>query len=591
MPEQKLILRPGINRQLTRLLNEGGWSDGNLVRFKIGQAHKNNGWQKFSNTAFSGICRGMAAAVELNGQTWIGLGTNLRIYVQLGGAYFDITPVAKTVNPLANNPFTFTSGSPLVTVADTAHGQTAGTYAIFSGASAGAGLTIVGEYTITSITNANAYVITAAGNANASTTGGGAAVVVKYLIPPGEASAGTGFGWGVGTWGSSTWGTARSVALITLALRLWSVDHWGEDMVANYRGGGLYEWVAASGTSVRAVAITNSPTYNNWVLVGEPERHLISFGASASSTQDPMLIRWSDVEDLTVWTATATNSAGSFRLASGNKIQSALRTTSEILVWTDSAVYSMQFEGLPYVYTFHTLGKNCGLIAPHAAATLNGITVWMGLTNFHIYQGSVRQLTCDVWDDVFEDMNIVQKDKFHAVSIGAFNEFRFYYCSADSNEIDRYVAVQIENGQIYWNKGAHVRTSQIDADVYDYPLATSADSYLYYEEIGLDDDGQPMVGYIQSGYIDIADGSEFSIVKDIIPDFVLTGQVDMYVQGQDYPGGVVTTKGPYVVTPTTRWFTPRLRARQIAIRIEFNTLGADFRPGAIRANISPDGSR
>lgn len=588
MAERKLLFKAGINKQLTPTLNEGGWSDGDTARFKDGLGQKAGGYTQFAPQTFQGYCRGLHAAVQLDGQTWLGVGTNLRLYLVQGGAYYDITPIRLTTDPMANNPFHTTSGSSTVTVTDAAHDAIEGDYVIYDGATAGNNVTVDGEYTIASVVNANSYTITVATVASGTGNVGGAAVVAEYLISPGPASAGSGFGWGVGPWGGGTWGTARPVGLTTLMLRLWSIDHWGEDMIACPRGGGYYQWVAADGPAVRAVQVTNAPTLSAWAMIGAPERHAIAYGADTSGTQDPMLIRWSDVEDLTDWTATATNSAGSFRLNGGTRIQNALRTANEILVWTDAALFSQQFVGLPYVYSFRMIGQNCGVIAPNAAATHNGITCWMDSNAFHIYTGAVRTLPCDVWDYVFNNLNRVQIDKIYACPIEFFNEIRWYYPSTSgSGENDLFVSVCLDD--YTWNIGTRSRTAQITAGIYHYPIATGSDFMLYYEEITHDANGAALRSYLETGYIDLADGTEIIYLDRIIPDFTLTGTINVYVKGRMYPGGDTVTKGPFVVTTTTRWINPRIRCRQVAFLFESNEIGAFYRMGAVRANASPNG--
>lgn len=587
MAELKLLIRPGINKQLTPTLNEGGWSDGDNARFKDGLGQKCNGFTWVTPATFLGKCRGLHAAVQLDGQTWVGLGTNLRLYLFQGGAYYDITPLRLRTDPMAANPFTAVNASPLVTVSDVGSDTTPGDTVLFSDATSGHGLTISGYYTVESVNSADSYVINAGAAATSGGTFGGSAVIAEYLISPGAASAGTGFGWGVGPWGGGTWGTPRDIGLVTLMLRLWSIDHWGQDMIACPRGGGYYQWVAASGSATRAEQISGAPTLSNWAMVGAPERHAIAYGTESGGTQDPMLVRWSDVENLTDWVATATNSAGSFRLNGGTHIESSIRTASEILVFTDSALFSQQFVGLPYVYSFRQLGSNCGIIGPNAAATLNGVTCWMDTQNFHIYNGTVRTLPCDVWDYVFNNLNRVQVDKIYATTIEFFNEIRWYYPSSAGDENDLYVSVCLDDFK--WNIGQRPRTAQISAGIFEYPLATSADYHLSYEEFGLNANGEALESRLKTGFMDIGDGTEIAYVDRIIPDFTLAVGVDLYVIGRMYPGGAEVTKGPFRVTPSTRWISPRIRARQLAFEFVATDVGAFFRMGAVRVNASPTG--
>jgi hypothetical protein len=585
----KITLRPGINKQLTATQNEGGYTDGNWTRFRDGLPQPVGGWAKTVAATFQGMCRGLHAWTTLAGTQTMGLGTHLRLYI-FQSAFADVTPVRTTI--ATTNPYSTTSGSPTVTVTATAHGAAPGDFVELPSSSAVGGLTLVGEYTVVTVPNANTFTITAASNATSTASGGGS-VTLTFLISVGLQDCQLGGGWGAGAWGAGTWGTSRAGNGVTQLARVWSLDNWGQDMMAAPRGGGLYGWSAASGPSVRAAALANAPLYNNAILTALPERHLISFGAETGGTLDPMLVRWSDTENNAVWTATANNAAGSFRLAGGNQIMTGLAGPGEILVWTDTVLYAMRFEGYPYIYGFYQLGANCGLIAPHAAIVLGGVAFWMSPDRFMTYAGQTQPLHCDVWDAIFRDSNPLQTWKIYAFTNASFTEVGWAYCSTNSTEIDSCVVYDMV-GNTWWT-GSYAgmpasRTAWEDLGTFANPIAAGTDGHLYSHEFGQSADGAALGDYVQSGFFDIADGEPFSFLDQIIPDFGdQTGSVAVTVSGQYFPNGKVTTKGPYNVTPSTRYLSPRLRGRQIALRIASVGIGTFYRLGAVRARITADG--
>lgn len=601
MPMVKLALKPGVQGNVSQTAAEGGYSASSGVRWKAGWPQKYGGWQRVSEAHYQGQARGMHSFREISGNQDLGLGTNLFLYLWQGGTYYDVTPIRKTVNPMSNNPVTTINGQSTVTIHDVAHGAVAGDYALFSGLTAVAAITVSGLYPIASVVDADNYTILTTGTANASTTGGGAAGIVSYLLPVGLADAASAFGWGAGTWGSGTWGTPRTTGAFAQQPRTWAIDNWGEEMLASPRDGGIYDWKPSGGVGVRAVILTNAPTLNRWMTVGMPERHVIAFGCDTGGVQDTMLIRWSDTEDYIDWTATATNSAGSFRLARGNTIQRAQVMTREILVWTDRNLTSMAFVGLPYVYSFQPLGDACGLIAPLAAGVLNGIAYWMSDDHFNYYDGAVHTLECDLWSSVFRNLNKAQKNKVCCAVNSAYGEIIWFYPSASATEIDSCVIYNLAGFWYGHATGAMPRTCWEDRDVFDYPIAADPNTMrLQYHEFGVDADGAAMTCSLETGASDIGDGEDFTFIDFLIPDMTamdgpgagkMVGTINMTLKAWEYPHKAPFIKGPKPVTATTRAVGLRNRGRQVALLIDSGTVGDNWRVNATRARIAPDGRR
>ena len=503
MPIQKVSFRPGINRQVTATQNEGGWEDGNLVRFRDGAPQPIGGWVRLIQAAFPGVCRAIRTWATLDGTRVAALGTSAVLYLFRGGAYVDVTP------------------------AD---------------------------------------------------------------VPPGLADVPYGSGWGAGPFGKGAFGTPRNAVVASGALRLWSLDNWGEELLACPRDGAIYNWRPAAGYGTKAAAITGAPTVNKGVFTGMPERHAIAFGSSTGGVQDPLLVRWSDVEDYTVWVASATNSAGSYRLVGGTEIMGWAAAPQEILVWTDSVLYAMRFQGLPYVYGFFQQGAACGLLAPNAAAVIAGTAYWMGRDGFWTYAGQVRPLPCTVWDNVFRNRNVQQDAKIAAGVNTGFTEVIWLYPSAGATENDSYVSFDLTTGT--WSQGAMARTAWADAGVFPQPMGASPDGILYAHELGADADGQPMGAFVQSGFFDLGDGEAFSFVDQVVPDFAdQAGPVEITLSAQATPNGAVSRKGPFPVLPGTPYLSPRLRGRQVALRIGSRAAGVFWRLGALRLRITGDGRR
>lgn len=700
MPLQKILLKPGVNRENTRYTTEGGWYECDKIRFRQGNPEKIGGWTQFSSNTFLGVCRSLWNWVTLGFLNLVGVGTNLKFYICRGGAYFDITPIRATAT-LGSNPFTLTA-SPTVTVTHTAHGCVTGDFVTFSGAtSIGAGGTNVTaavlnqEFQVT-VVNVNTYTIklpvTPNATAIAGSPGGGAAVVAAYQINVGPEYQVPQVGWGAGTWGSGVWGTSTTSIS---SLRLWNQMNYGEDLVYGPRGGGLYYWDATGGLTSRGVAINtlggsvtftatsptvvtstvlltegaavqfsasgsmptgvsaattyyaydndgltfklldsagnpvnasstgsgvtisnlvDAPVMQNNLMVSDSSRFILVFGTNdyGSTTMDPMLIRWSNQDDPYNWTPNATNQAGSIRLSHGSKIIAVAQTRQEILAFTDTSVYSLQYMGPPYVWQSQLLGDNISIVSPNAVTVASGVTYWMGVDKFYRYDGRVQTLNCDLRRFVFSDFSQQQAEQVVCGTNEGFNEVWWFYPSANSTVVDRYVVYNyLEN---LWYYGTMGRTAWLDSGLLDFPIAATYNHLLVNHEDGIDDSelGTPAAinAYISSSEFDIGDGHEFGFVWRVLPDLTFESsasapngtpaQVTMTLYGlQNSGSGVTSTSGKpvskgasYVVTEEfTGQIYTRIRARQMMFKIESDQVGTTWQLGAPRIDIRQDGRR
>jgi len=623
MTLQKAVFNPGINREGTDYSNEGGWFDVNLVRFRKGYPEKFGGWTKNTPNSFLGTCRALHPWVSLGGTKYLGLGTTWKYYIEEGSNFNDVTPI-RTTTAAGDVTFSATDGSSTITVSDTAHGAVMNDFVTFSGAvSLGGNITadvLNQEYQIVSVTT-NTYTITAKDTsgatvtANSSDTGnGGSSTVGTYQINVGLDVYVPGTGWGLNGWGEGTFGSATALS-VTNQLRLWTHDHFGENLIMNVRGGGIYQWTENNGVETRAVDMSGIsganlvPTVGLQVITSEKDRHLIVLGAdplndagtARTGTVDPMLIAFSDQENNLEFEPTITNTAGSLRLSSGSSIIGAVKSRQEILVWTDTALYSMQFVGPPFTFAVNLVNEGTGLVGPKAAVTAPSAIYWMGYNNFYSYNGSVQTIPCNVHNYVFGDINLVQSFKINAFTIADKNEVGWFYCSSSSDEIDRYVIYNyMEN---LWTYGQLSRTAWLDAGIENFPRAVNG-GYLYEQETGFDDDGSPMTNvFIESSDFDIGEGDQFTLIRRIIPDFKFIenqndGSVNIVVKTRNFPGDSLTTNSTNAISETTQQAYVRGRARQMVLRFESNddatnngNLGIGWRLGATRIDIKADGRR
>jgi hypothetical protein len=696
MPLSKILFKPGINRENTRYTTEGGWYDGDKVRFRQGTPEKIGGWQRLSSYTFLGICRSLWNWVTLTGLNLLGVGTNLKFYIERGGKYNDITPIRSTVT--LTNPFTATLGSSVITVADTAHGCVTGDFVTFSGATGlGGNITAAvlnAEHQVT-VVNPNSYTITVGATANAtdvSGSPGGGSVTAAYQINVGPDFAVPVVGWGAGPWGSGPWGTGGTSLN---PLRLWSQQNYGEDLVFGPRGGGIYYWDATGGVASRGVLLsslggtatitiaspavvtstilynegaaisfsttgalptgitagttyyvfnsegltfqlltaagavvntsgtqsgvqsitpTDVPVVQNYLLVSDTSRFIMTFGANdyGSTTQDPMLIRWSSQDDPYNWTPDATNQAGSIRLSDGSEIVTAIQTRQEIVVFTDSAVYSLQYLGPPSVWSTQLLGDNISIEGQNAVALASGIIYWMGVDKFYAYDGRVQTLNCDVRRYVFSDFNQGQAAQVFAGTNEGFNEVWWFYCSASSTVVDRYVVFNYL--EKIWYYGTMGRTAWLDSGLRDFPMAATYSHNIVYHESGINDNETgttlPIAANISSSEFDISDGHNFGFVWRVLPDLTFetssnspTAQaptVTMTLYGLSNSGsGATSSAGAPVAASAsyniTEQFTgqiyTRMRGRQMIFKIESNQINTTWQIGAPRIDIRPDGRR
>lgn len=614
-----LKLRPGVNRENTRLTNEGGWYESDKVRFRQGSPEKIGGWEVISLNTFLGVCRSLWQFIALNGYRYTGVGTNVKFYIELGGGYNDITPIRETV--VLNSPFAATNGSTSLQVTDTAHGASVGDYVTFSGAvSLGGTVTATvlnQEYTVTTVTGVNTYTITLAAAANASDVGGGGATVtVAYQLEVGEEIQLPSSGWGSSSWGSSSWGSTTSG---TAAIRLWSQANFGEDLIINPRAGGLYYWDASAGVATRAVNFTDLPGASDVpttvlsVAVSDVSRFVLAFGCNpqGSSTLDPMLIRWSDQESVIEWAPSSTNQASFLRLSHGSGIVTSQQTKQEILVWTDSALYSLQFLGYPIVWGAQLLADNVSIAGPNAPVLASGITYWMGVDKFYKYDGRVQTLKCDLLRYIYTDINLEQAGQIFGSSSEGFDEVWWFYCSASSTVVDRYVIYNYTEN--VWSYGTMGRTAWLDSGLSNYPMAATYSNTLVFHEYGLDDNetgtAAAINAYILSSEFDIQDGQQFGFVWRILPDITFSNStadapmatMTLYPlqnsgSGYNNPASVagsnsggITRTAVLPIEAFTGQINTRVRGRQMAMKIESNQIGCTWQLGAPRIDVKPDG--
>src|SRR5210317_2446479 len=625
MPLTKLTFQPGINKEMTDLMDKGGWADGNLVRFRKGLPEKIGGWTKNTLNTFLGACRAIIGWVSLAGTRYLGLGTTFKYYIEEGASFNDVTPIRSTT-AAGDVTFSASDGDSTITITDTANGAAQNDFVTFSGAvSLGGNITATvlnQEYQIANIVDSDSYTIEAKDasgvtvTADASDTGnGGSSTVGAYQINVGLDIYVPGTGWGLNGWGEGAFGSVTALSPSN-QLRLWTHDNFGENLIINVRGGGIYQWTENNGVGTRAVdmsAISGAnlvPTVGLQVITSEVDRHLIVLGAdpindagtARTGAVDPMLIAFSDQENNLEFEPKITNTAGSLRLSSGSSIIGAVKSRQEVLVWTDTALYSMQFAGPPFTFAVNLVNEGTGLVGPKAAVTAPSAIYWMGYNNFYSYNGSVQTIPCNVHNYVFGDINLVQSFKTNAFTIADKNEVGWFYCSSDSNEINRYVIYNyMEN---LWTYGQLSRTAWLDAGIENYPRATS-NGYLYQQETGFDADGQPMTNvFIEGSDFDIGDGEQFTFIRRIIPDFKFiqnsnqNGSVNIVVKTRNFPGDSLTTNSTSAIQANTQQAFVRGRARQMVLRFESDddaandgNLGVGWRLGATRIDIRADGRR
>ena len=609
-----LKFQPGIDKQDTAYSagDQRKYVDSDFVRFHYGKPERWKGWSYLPNPnkTIVGVVRDTHSWIGLDGIRYLALGTDRKLYIYTEGALYDITPLRDTES--LSNPFT-TNGTTTVSVADAAHGAAVGDFVTFDSFSTIDGLDMNQEFEITSVTSASAYTVTHTSTASGSTSGGGGSGNAKYQITTGPSTSTYGYGWGTLTWNTSTWNTPRSSSSVVLSARQWSLDNFGEDLIATVLNSGTFVWDTSGGTGSRATALSNAPTASRFSLVSTDTRHLMIFGTETTigdaTTQDDLLFRFSDREDATNYTPVATNEAGSLRISDGSRIVGGVKSSGQILVWTDTSLHGIQFVGTPFTFGLRQLGANCGLIAQHAAIEVNGRAYWMSDNSFYMYDGVVKKMPCSVQDYVFDDLSYTNKADIACGINTAFNEIIWYYPSANATQIDRAVAYNyLENT---WYTLSLGRTTWLGAYVYEQPIATEYDaslsansstilgltagaSYVYEHESGNNQaDGTAITAFLTSGSVEIADGDELMSVSKLVPDFdnlantmTATLTLEQYPQSAD----TVTTTGS--ISSTTEKINVRGRGRAVKIKYETNTVNdTAWRLGSTKLQLRPDGRR
>ena len=624
MPLAKFNFKAGINKEETDYSEEGGYVDANLIRFRRNRPEKIGGWLKASANAFLGIARALHQWVSLGGTKYLGLGTTLKYYIERSSVFSDITPIRKT----STNSITFsaTNGSATITATDSSHGAVIGDFVTISGATSLGGLITASvlntEHQIVTVPTANTYTFVASATANASDSGnGGSGVDGLYQINVGLDDYVQNTGWGSGAWGVGTW-SAENTLSVTNQLRLWSHDNFGENLLINVRGGGVYQWTENDGLTTRAVALSDisgadkAPTVGLQVLVSETDRHAIVLGAdpitggNRTGVVDPMLIAFSDSESAIDWNPTNTNSAGSLRLSSGSQIVGGIKARQEVLIWTDTSIYSMRFIGAPLVFSVNLINEGAGLLGPKAFVNAPSGVFFMSKQGFYFYNGAIQKLPCTVQEYVFEDLDLSQAYKCHVALNSEFSEVWFFYPSIDdgTREISRYAIYNYEEN--LWSIGSMVRHAWIDGGIQNNPQATGVSSssyYLYNHELGYNDDTEPMDNvFIQSADFDIGDGDSLAFVKRILPDVKFVNAqgtspdpaINIVLKNRDFMGESLTTDSTSQIKSNTNKADVRARGRQFVLRFESDDdNSADdrkdykWRLGNTRLDIQPSGRR
>jgi hypothetical protein len=620
MPFKKLQFRPGIQKEVTAYSAEGGWTDGDRIRFRKGFPESIGGWRRYVSQAFLGVCRSITEWSTLGGVALLGFGTNLKYYVARGGEFADITPLRSTTGA-GDVTFAASNGSTTLTITDTAHGAQVGEFVTFSGAVSLGGTVTAAvlntNHQIFEVLSGNSYTVVLAAAANASDVGnGGASVVAAYQIPVGGATQEAGVGWGAGAWSEDEWGIG---GVGSEPLRIWNHSNYGEDLIFGPRGGPLYYFDVSAGVSSAnpGVLITGSdvPVVHNVLLVSDVSRFVIALGCNelGSGSMDPMLVRWADQEDYTNWSPAITNQAGGQRLSNGSRIVGAKQSRQEILIWTDTALYSMQYVGPDAIWAFQLLGENTSIVSPQAVALAQGVAYWMGGDKFYKYDGRVQTLECDLRRFVFQDFNFEQADQVVCSTNEGFSEIWWFYPAASSHVPDKYVVFNYE--QNIWYHGNMTRTAWLDSRLRGNPVAATDTGFLLDHEVGTDngagDTLQPLNSRITSAPVDIDDGTRFALVNRMLPDITFnrstasSPRVTMTIfpmkssgQGRSVPaslsGASVEEVVRAVAVPVEQYTSQvnfRVRGRQMVLQIDAENLGVAWQLGSPRVDMVPSGRR
>lgn len=614
MPLKRLTFAPGIVKDITDYSAEGTWVDGDKVRFLNGYARTIGGWTRVTNAGNpNGTPRCLWPFTANDGENLIAVGSNRKLLLLRGGDYLDITPIRKTVNPMANNPFATVNGSSVVTVTDVGHGMppTGDTdYVIFSGATLFNNVLVSGEYLVTQVVDADHYKITVTTVANATGSGGGALVVVQYEIHTGLDTSVLGTGWGSGAWSSGPWGGPSGTASFVNDLRVWHMDSWGEDLITNIRDDIIIYWQRSTGFTSRAINLTaiggatDVPVVARQIIVANSARHLIALGCNeiGSGTQDKMLVRWCSRENLADWTPTSINTAGEIPLTGGSEIIGGATARGEIIIWTDQTVWTMQFVGGEDVFGFTQISGNAPLLAPNLHAFANNTLFWMSPSGFYAYDGVVRIIPSPVQQYVLANMNATQTKKCFACTNSRYHEIWFFYVSTiddlNNDEIDRYVIYNWQDNT--WSVGSLDRTAWVEPSFSTFPVVGSPTPQLFYQENGFSDEtGVALEAFIESADLDISDGQHMVLINRIIPDLRFldgnpSSQVLLSIWVKDFPSQdpvTYATQSTFNAVSREDWV--RARGRQARLRYSTDTSGmaqsTAWQLGATRLDVQMDG--
>lgn len=614
----KIAFKPGIDKEGTEYSADSGWFDGDKIRFRKGRVETIGGWTKYISAAIKGVARSLFDWGSAVGNKYLGIGTNLKFYVEAGGALSDITPIRATT-AAGDVTFAATNGSSTLVVSDTAHGAVEGDFVTFSGAvSLGGNVTadvLNQEYQISLIVDDDSYNITAKDTSGATVTAssgdtgnGGSSTVGAYQINTGTNFYVDSTGWGVGGWGVPAFGESVDLT-VSNQLRLYSQDAFGDDLIFNPRGGGVYYWDESSGVSTRGIPLSslggasNTPTEALQVMVSDIDRHVICFGCNplGSSGIDPLLIRWSDQENAGDWTPTATNSSGGQVLSTGTTIVGAIKTRQEILIFTDVGIQAMRFVGAPFIYSFSPVAENVSMISPKAGVAAADAVFFMDREGFYVYRGAVQRLPCSVLDYVFSNLQFDQRFKIYATTNPDDSEVTWHYPVGDASaDITNYVTYNYLEDN--WTIGTLDRGAYIHAPTKEYPIAASNDlsdidnNYLYLHEFGHSADGEPLNAFVASGGIGLGDGESFVAMRRVIPDFTFRGNstavdLSLEISGKDFPLNTETLLDTASIDSTTGQYHLRARAREVIVKITTNGSEYGWTLGDLRFDIRTDGRR
>jgi hypothetical protein len=643
---QKIQFKPGFNKQATETGAEGQWVDGDNVRFRYGQPEKIGGWQQLVSTTLAGPVRAQHTWTDLTGKKYAALGTSKILAIYYEGDFYDVTPLKADITGCT---FTSTTGSATVTVNKTAHGLLQNDYFIFDSVTLpGGGETgytdadfETNTFEVISVPNANTFTITMSSNETGTGMSAQGSSTVKPYIDIGPVFQTAAYGWGTGAYGDEAWGTERSVTNVTLDPGSWSLDNYGQLLVATVRNGGTYTWnpTGASALDTRATIVSGAPTKSLMSLVSDRDRHLFLMGTledlADSTSQNKMYIRFSNQEDINTWQPTATNTAGTFLIDQGNEIITAVQGKDYVLVLTDQAAYQIQFVGAPFTFSIRQVGSNCGCLGQHAAVYAQGAVFWMGFGGgFFMFDGTVKQLPSFVEDFVFTTQGDSLGINYNANQIcygyhnSLYNEVGWFYAASGSQQINRNVVFNFLEQT--WTTGTLSRTSYNDSQTYNLPYATQftvngtpsfptingitntfgSSRYWAHEtgvnEVDANGNATAIAAYVQSGDYDIdarqglpGDGENIMRVSRFIPDFKnLQGNAKITMYFRNYPGqteqsdsnGPLIT-GPFTCNTTTTFHSTRVRGRQVSLKIENDAVNQSWRYGTLRLDISAGGRR